>query len=77
LYDTIVAGDTVVSLNSSSVAVGEYLEINAEVYKVTSVSATYAVVRKWTGSDYTAGDYAAVIISNPSYIIRRVQWGEQ
>lgn len=77
LYNTVVAGETVIAMGSSLLTAGEYLLINGSYYYVYSVSASYAVVRKWdvTSQDFIAGDYTSYLNSALSYSIFRAAWG--
>lgn len=54
LYNSIVAGETVIAMSSALVAAGEFMLINGNYYSVHSVTSSYAVVRKW---DVTSQDY--------------------
>lgn len=77
IYNTVVAGETVIAMGSSLLTAGEYLLINGSYYYVYSVSASYAVVRKWdvTSQDFIAGDYTSYLNSALSYSIFRAAWG--
>ncbi|HHV4387387.1 TPA: phage tail fiber protein, partial [Klebsiella pneumoniae] len=65
LYNSIVAGETVIAMSSALVAAGEFMLINGNYYSVHSVTSSYAVVRKWdvTSQDYIAGDYTSYLNS--------------
>ncbi|HHT3340093.1 TPA: phage tail fiber protein [Klebsiella michiganensis] len=77
LYNSIVAGETVIAMSSALVAGGEFMLINGNYYSVHSVTSSYAVVRKWdvTSQDYTAGDYTSYLNSAYAYSIFRKAWG--
>ncbi|HDG7815989.1 TPA: right-handed parallel beta-helix repeat-containing protein [Klebsiella quasipneumoniae] len=77
LYNSIVAGETVIAMSSALVAGGEFMLINGNYYSVHSVTSSYAVVRKWdvTSQDYTAGDYTSYLNSAYAYSIFRTAWG--
>ncbi|WP_154999953.1 right-handed parallel beta-helix repeat-containing protein [Klebsiella grimontii] len=77
LYNSIVAGETVIAMSSALVAAGEFMLINGNYYSVHSVTSSYAVVRKWdvTSQDYIAGDYTSYLNSAYAYSIFRAAWG--
>ena len=77
LYNSIVAGETVIAMSSALLAAGEFMLINGSYYSVHSVTSTYAVVRKWdvTSQDYIAGDYTSYLNSAYAYSIFRTAWG--
>ncbi len=77
LYNSIVAGETVIAMGSSLLAAGEYMLINGNYYLVFSVASSYAVVRKWDVSSqgYIAGDYTSYLNSAYAYSIFRAAWG--
>ncbi|MEH2922405.1 right-handed parallel beta-helix repeat-containing protein [Samsonia erythrinae] len=77
LYNSIVAGETVIAMSSALLAAGEFMLINGSYYSVHSVTSSYAVVRKWdvTSQDYIAGDYTSYLNSAYAYSIFRAAWG--
>ena len=77
LYNSIVAGETVIAMGSALLAAGEFMLINGSYYYVHSVASSYAVVRKWdvTSQDYIAGDYTSYLNSAYGYSIFRAAWG--
>lgn len=77
LYNSIVAGETVIAMGSALLAAGEFMLINGNYYSVHSVASSYAVVRKWdvTSQDYIAGDYTSFLNSAYTYSIFRAAWG--
>ncbi|WKG97758.1 right-handed parallel beta-helix repeat-containing protein [Klebsiella pneumoniae] len=77
LYNSIVAGETVIAMWSSLLSAGEYMLINGNYYLVFSVASSYAVVRKWDVSSqgYIAGDYTSYLNSAYAYSIFRAAWG--
>lgn len=77
LYNSIVAGETVIAMGSSLLTAGEYLLINGSYYYVYSVASSYAVVRKWdvASQSYISGDYTSYLNSAYTYSIFRSAWG--
>lgn len=77
LYNSIVAGETVIAISSALLAAGEFMLINGSYYSVHRVTSSYAVVRKWdvTSQDFIAGDYTSYLNSSYVYSIFRPAWG--
>lgn len=77
LYNSIVAGETVIAMSSALLAAGEFMLINGSYYSVHSVTSSYAVVRKWdiNSQNYIAGDYTSYLNSAYTYSIFRTAWG--
>ncbi|WPJ48978.1 hypothetical protein RCIP0012_00202 [Klebsiella phage RCIP0012] len=77
IYNSVVAGETVIAMGSGLLAAGEYMLINGEYYYVFSTASSYSVVRKWdvTSQSFVAGNYVTNLNSAYAYSIYRAAWG--